>query len=83
MLLAHGYGVLLLDPRGQGGSEGESTRQPKYYAAADEPKSIWKLPEADHTGGFDAEPVEDERRVVDFFDAALLATNHSLERNIK
>jgi uncharacterized protein len=26
MLLAHGYGVLLLDPRGQGGSEGDTVR---------------------------------------------------------
>jgi uncharacterized protein len=65
------------------GIGGENTRQPHYYAAAGEPKAIWKVPEADHTGGFAAQPVEYEQRVVDFFNAALLATTNSLERNRK
>ncbi|MGH3036809.1 MAG: alpha/beta hydrolase [Gaiellaceae bacterium] len=53
------------------GMGGENTRQPKYYAAADEPKEIWKVPGSEHTGGFDAGPAEYERRVVDFLDALL------------
>lgn len=54
------------------GIGGESTRQPKYYAAAGEPKEIWKVPDSGHTGGIDARPGEYERRVIAFFDAALL-----------
>ena len=65
------------------GIGGESTRQPRYFAAAGEPKSIWKVPGSAHTGGLDAEPVAYERRVVDFFDDALLATDDSSERNGK
>jgi len=62
--------VLLVyaDP-GQGG---EAVRQPKYFAAAGEPKEIWLVPGADHTGGIDVEPAEYERRVIAFLDAALL-----------
>ena len=63
------------------GIGGENTRQPIYYAAAGDPKSIWKVPGSDHTGGIDAAPLEYERRVVDFFDDALLQTDNSLERN--
>ena len=65
------------------GIGGESTRQPKYFAAAGDPKDIWKVPGASHTGGIDAERVEYERRVVDFLDDALLQTDNSLERNRK
>ena len=54
------------------GMGGEDVRQPKYFAAAGEPKSIWKVPGAKHTGGIDAHPAEFERRVVGFFDHALL-----------
>ena len=54
------------------GMGGEDVRQPKYYAAAGEPKQIWKVPGADHTGGLEAQPAEYERRVVDFYDRALL-----------
>ena len=36
------------------------------------PKAIWKISEADHTGGFQARPHEYERRVIGFFDRALL-----------
>jgi uncharacterized protein len=54
------------------GSGGEEIRQPKYFAAAGEPKEIWKVPGSSHTGGIDARPAEYERRVVEFFDAALL-----------
>lgn len=54
------------------GMGGESPRQPKYYAAAGEPKGIWKVPGARHTGGIDARPAEYEQRVIAFFDDALL-----------
>jgi hypothetical protein len=54
------------------GEGGESTRQPKYYAAAGEPKTIWKVPGSEHTGGIDARPAEYEQRVIAFFDHALL-----------
>ena len=55
------------------GMGGEATRQPKYFAAAGEPKSIWKVPGSSHTGGIDAQPADYERRVIAFFDRALLA----------
>jgi hypothetical protein len=50
----------------------EDVRQPEYYAAAGEPKSIWQVPGSDHTGGLEAQPAEYERRVVEFLDRALL-----------
>jgi fermentation-respiration switch protein FrsA (DUF1100 family) len=53
---------------GQGG-EGLN---PAYYEAAMEPKALWEVPGADHTGGIDAQPQEYERRVVAFFDRELL-----------
>ena len=54
------------------GMGGEAARQPKYYAAAGEPKSIWKVQGSKHTGGIDVRPAEYERRVIAFFDRALL-----------
>jgi hypothetical protein len=54
------------------GMGGENTRQPKYYAAAGRPKTIWKVPGSQHTGGAKARPVEYERRIVAFLDDALL-----------
>jgi fermentation-respiration switch protein FrsA (DUF1100 family) len=55
---------------GTGGEEKQLN--PQYYAAAGEPKQIWEIPEAAHTGGIAARPREYERRVVGFFDRALL-----------
>ena len=43
-----------------------------YHAAAHEPKTLWEIPESGHMGGMEARPVEYERRVVGFFDRALL-----------
>ena len=63
------------------GIGGESTRQPEYFAAAGDPKTIWQVPGASHTGGLDAEPAVYERRVVGFFDDALLQTDDSLQRS--
>ena len=53
------------------GLGGESTRQPNYYAAAGEPKYIWKVPGSKHTGGIEARPDEYERRVIRFFNRSL------------
>ncbi len=54
------------------GMGGEKTRQPRYFQAAGQPKAIWRVPGAAHTGGIKARPFEYERRVVGFFDRALL-----------
>ena len=48
---------------------------PGYYAAAGRPKAIWEVAGAGHTGGIDAQPRQYERRVIAFFDRALLASN--------
>jgi hypothetical protein len=42
-----------------------------YYEAAQEPKTLWEIPESGHTGGLAARPAEYERRVVGFFDRSL------------
>jgi len=53
---------------GAGGEEYNA----RYYTDARAPKSIWKIPEAGHTGGYEVRPREYEQRVVGFFDHALL-----------
>jgi dienelactone hydrolase len=60
--------LIYADP-GQGG---EAELQQTFYNAAREPKEIWLVPGAGHTGGIEAQPAEYERRVVGFFDEALL-----------
>jgi alpha/beta superfamily hydrolase len=45
---------------------------PGYYAAAGEPKTLWRVAGASHTGSIDTHPREYERRVIGFFDHALL-----------
>jgi hypothetical protein len=52
--------------RGAGGE-----LQPHYYEALGQPKTMWMIPEAGHTGGLSARPNEYERRVVGFFDRTL------------
>jgi uncharacterized protein len=47
-------------------------KAPEYYAAAREPKEQWLVPKGGHTDGIDVMPGEYERRVVGFFDQALL-----------
>jgi hypothetical protein len=59
---------LIYTPHGQGAE----TENPTFYAAAGEPKTIWEIPEASHTGGLTARPEEYEQRVIAFFDNALL-----------
>lgn len=43
-----------------------------FYRAAGRPKTLWKIAEAEHTGGLSARPTQYEGRVVAFFDSALL-----------
>ena len=44
---------------------------PAYYAAAKQPKAIWRIPNAPHTGGYAAQPAAYERRVIAFLDRYL------------
>jgi uncharacterized protein len=44
----------------------------EYYALAQGQKQIWEMPTAKHVGGIYDQPAEYERRVVGFFDDALL-----------
>jgi uncharacterized protein len=56
---------------GQGGSEKKPNQG--FYAEAGQPKEIWEVPGAQHVGGITTQPAEYERRVMAFFDQALLA----------
>jgi uncharacterized protein len=55
--------------RGQGGEELSAD----YHEAAGPPKQLWKT-DSEHTGGYDADPQRYERRVIRFFNRALLET---------
>ena len=61
---------LFLIYAGQGA--GGEDLNPTYFRAAGEPKQLWEIPEASHTGGLAARPREYEQRVVAFFERALL-----------
>jgi alpha-beta hydrolase superfamily lysophospholipase len=61
--------LLMYSGHGQGG---EVQLSPEYYRAAGAPKTLWEIPGAGHAGGIRAQPDEYERRVVGFFDDALL-----------
>jgi fermentation-respiration switch protein FrsA (DUF1100 family) len=54
------------------GEGGEAELTQLFYDAAAEPKTIWKVPGSEHTGGIEAQPAEYEKRVVGFFDRTLL-----------
>jgi hypothetical protein len=45
---------------------------PRYYANAGQPKALWRVPGASHTGGMDLHPRAYERHVIAFLDDALL-----------
>jgi hypothetical protein len=45
---------------------------PLYHRIAGEPKAIWGIPGAGHVAGSRTRPKEYERRIVEFFDRALL-----------
>lgn len=47
-------------------------KAPEYWAAARAPKQRWLVPKGGHTDGIRVMPAEYERRVVAFFDRALL-----------
>jgi hypothetical protein len=53
------------------GSGGEELNR-DFFRAAAQPKAIWRIPQAHHTGGLTARPAEYERRVIGFLDHALL-----------
>jgi hypothetical protein len=57
--------------RSVGGVDTEALN-PEYFKAAGEPKTLWEIPESRHVGGLAARPAEYERRVIAFFDDALL-----------
>jgi pimeloyl-ACP methyl ester carboxylesterase len=57
---------------GEEGQAVEKAVNPPYYDTAGEPKEIWEVPGAGHTGGFAAQPEEYERRVTAFFEEHLL-----------
>ena len=57
------------------GERGQPVEKPAnegFYAEAQGPKEIWEVPGSKHMGGIKAQPEEYERRVVGFFDRALL-----------
>jgi uncharacterized protein len=57
---------------GEHGQDGERNLNPTYYAAAGEPKALWEVRGSGHVGGITAQPQEYERRIVAFFDQALV-----------
>jgi uncharacterized protein len=57
---------------GQGGTETKPNRG--FYDAAREPKQVWEVPDGQHIAGITTQPEEYERRVIGFFDDALLDT---------
>jgi uncharacterized protein len=63
---------LFLIYAGQGG--GGEELNPDYYDAASTPKTLWKISEAGHGGGYQARPHEYEERVTTFLDRALLGS---------
>ena len=57
------------------GAEGQPEEKPAnegWYAEARGPTEIWEVPGSGHMKGIEAQPQEYERRVVGFFDRALL-----------
>lgn len=62
--------VLLL--YGEEGQPQEIDLNPTYLDAAGEPKQLWEVPGAGHIQGLVTQPEEYERRVIGFFDEALL-----------
>ena len=57
---------------GERGQPAEKPANDAFYAAARGEKQIWEVPGSGHMGGTEAQPLEYERRVVGFFDRALL-----------
>jgi dienelactone hydrolase len=60
------------------GEHGQPVEEPAskaFYEDAGGRKEIWEVPEAGHVGGLEARPAAYERRVIGFFDDALLDSN--------
>jgi pimeloyl-ACP methyl ester carboxylesterase len=57
---------------GEDGQPTERTLNPVYAEAAGPTADLWEVPGAAHIGGLEAQPADYERRVVGFFDDALL-----------
>ena len=70
LLIAAGRGAM-----GPGG--GEYGLGQMYAEAAREPVEFWGLPEGQHTAAIREQPEEYERRVIGFFDDALLERDTS------
>jgi hypothetical protein len=62
------------------GQGGEAELTEVFYDAARPPKALWRVPGSGHTGGIEAHPEEYERRVVGFFDGALLHVGEDEDR---
>ena len=58
---------------GEEGQPGERPANEAFYAAAHGTKELWEVPGSGHMKGIEAHPAEYERRVVGFFDRALLS----------
>ena len=57
---------------------GDEALNRAYRDAGGPTTALWEIPGAGHTGGLSAAPAEYERRVVGFFDRALLSgTRHT------
>jgi pimeloyl-ACP methyl ester carboxylesterase len=54
------------------GGGAEQQRLEYLYSRAQEPKTLWIIPEAGHIDGLNARPTEYEEKIVHFFDQALL-----------
>src|SRR3954468_21780537 len=61
--------LLMYSGTGQGG---EVQLNPEFFRVAGRPKALWEIPGAGHAGGIRAQPREYERRVIAFFNKALL-----------
>jgi len=60
--------LFIYSAQGQGGED----LSQDFYESAGPPKAVWEVPEGGHVGGAEALPREYERRMVGFFDDALL-----------
>jgi fermentation-respiration switch protein FrsA (DUF1100 family) len=76
--IAPGAVFFVYGEKGPGGTESKPNRG--FHDAAREPKRIWEVPNGQHIAGITTLPAEYERRVVGFFDQALLK-RRSAERS--
>ena len=59
------------------GERGQPVEEPAnraFFEDAGGQKEIWEVPDAGHVGGLEARPEDYERRIIGFFDDALLDT---------